>query len=82
LKAEILLDYDNRRIAQAVAEAVSPDNLKTPKGLSVKTTCNDEQVITKIEAQKKFATFIATIDDLLFSVSLAEKTLQTARKLE
>jgi len=82
LKAEILLDYDNRRTAQAVAEAVSPDNLKTPKGLSVETTCNDGQVITKIEAQKKFATFIATIDDLLFSVSVAEKALQTARKLE
>lgn len=81
LKAEILIDYDNSMIAQAVAKAVSPDNLKTPKGLSVKTICNDGKVVTAIAAQRKFATFIATIDDLLFSVSVAEKTVQTARKL-
>jgi len=82
LKAEILLDYSNNLVAQAIAEAVSPDNLKTPKGLSVKTACNDGKVATTIVSQRKFATFIATIDDLLFCVSVAEKTVQTARKLE
>jgi tRNA threonylcarbamoyladenosine modification (KEOPS) complex Pcc1 subunit len=81
LKAEILIDYDNSMIAQAVAKAVSPDNLKTPKGLSVKTVCNDGKVVTAIAAQRKFATFIATIDDLLLSISVAERTVQTARRL-
>jgi tRNA threonylcarbamoyladenosine modification (KEOPS) complex Pcc1 subunit len=82
LEAEILIDYDNSMIAQAVAKAVSPDNLKTPKGLSVKTICNDGKVVTAIVAQRKFATFIATIDDLLFCVSIAEKAIQAARELE
>jgi tRNA threonylcarbamoyladenosine modification (KEOPS) complex Pcc1 subunit len=82
LKAEILLDYDNSIIAQAIAKAVSPDNTKTPKGLSVKTVSNGGKVATTIDAQRKFATFIATIDDLLFCVSIAEKTIQAARELE
>jgi len=82
LKAEILLDYDNSIIAQAIAEAVSPDNTKTPKGLSVKTVSNGGKVTTTIGAQRKFATFIATIDDLLFCVSIAEKTIQATRRLE
>jgi len=82
LKAEILLDYDNSIIAQAIAKAVSPDNTKTPKGLSVKTVSNGGKVVTTIDARRKFATFIATIDDLLFCVSIAEKTIQAARELE
>ena len=82
LKAEILLDYDNSIIAQAIAKAVSPDNTKTPKGLTVKTVSNGGKVVTTIDARRKFATFIATIDDLLFCVSIAEKTIQAARELE
>jgi tRNA threonylcarbamoyladenosine modification (KEOPS) complex Pcc1 subunit len=82
LKAEILLDYDNSIIAQAIAKAISPDNTKTPKGLSVKTVSNGGKVVTTIDARRKFATFIATIDDLLFCVSIAEKTIQAARELE
>jgi hypothetical protein len=36
--------------------------------------------VTKCEG--KFPTFIATIDDLLFCVSTAEKAVKTARKLD
>jgi len=82
LEAEIVLDYDDRKVAEAVAGAVSPDNFKTPKGLSVKTDCIDKRVVTRIECTEKLSTFIATIDDLLFCVSTAEKILQTAEKLE
>jgi tRNA threonylcarbamoyladenosine modification (KEOPS) complex Pcc1 subunit len=82
LEAEIVLDYDDRKVAEAVAGAVSPDNFKTPKGLSVKTDRIDKRVVTRIECTEKLSTFIATIDDLLFCVSTAEKILQTAEKLE
>ena len=82
LEAEITLDYDDEKVAEAVAKAVSPDNFKTPKGLSVKTTWKDGRVFTRIECEGKLATFIATIDDLLFSASTAEKTVQTTKRLK
>jgi hypothetical protein len=82
LEAEITLEYDDVRLAEAVAKAVSPDNLKTPAGLSIKTSWQSTRVITCINYRGKLATFIATIDDLLFCASTAEKALQTARKLE
>jgi hypothetical protein len=82
LEAEIRLEYDDPRLAEAVAKAVSPDNLKTPKDLSIKTACQAKRVITHIKYHGKLSTFIATIDDLLFCASTAEKTLQTTRKLE
>lgn len=82
LEAEIILDYEEAEIAEAVAKAVSPDNFKTPRGLSIKTTWRKEKVLTKIKCKRKLSTFIATIDDLLFCISTAEKTLRIARKLK
>jgi len=82
LEAEIILEYDDVKIAEAVAQAVSPDNFKTPKDLFIKTIRMANKVSTHIRSQGKFPTFIATIDDLLFCVSTAEKTLQITKKLK
>lgn len=82
MEAEIILEYDDAKIAEAIAKAISPDNLKTPRGLSVKTTTEKKKVVTQIKCQRKLPTFIATIDDLLFCASLAEETLQTTTKFK
>jgi tRNA threonylcarbamoyladenosine modification (KEOPS) complex Pcc1 subunit len=82
LEAEIVIDYDDGKTAEAIAKAVSPDNFKTPKGLLVKTKWRKSKVLTKIECKTKLSTFIATIDDLLFYTSIAEKALQTTKKIE
>jgi tRNA threonylcarbamoyladenosine modification (KEOPS) complex Pcc1 subunit len=77
LQAIITLEYKDEKTAKAIEQAVSPDNFKTPIGLKVKTERDANNVITKIECEGKLATFTATIDDLLFSVSTAEKALKT-----
>jgi len=77
LEATIKLEYIDQKTAEAVAKAVSPDNFTVPPGLSVKTSREESCVVTEICCWSKLATFTATIDDLLFSVSTAEKTLQT-----
>jgi hypothetical protein len=79
LQAIITLEYKSEKTAQAVSEAVSPDNFKTPVGLQIKTVRESNKVITQIECEGKLATFTATIDDLLFSASTAEKTLHTIK---
>lgn len=82
MQAKIVLEYDDEKTAEVVAKAVSPDNLKTPKGLSIKTTKDSRKVVTSISYDGKFPTFIATIDDLLFSASTAERTILMAKRLE
>ena len=82
LEAEIVISYDSVESAKAVTGAVSPDNFKVPPGLSIKTEREGNSVVTRIKCRRRLQTFIATIDDLLFAISLAEKTLKTARKLE
>ena len=81
MEAEIRLSYKNEREAEAVAKAVSPDNVEVPPGLYIKTVRKDSEVHTKVECQTKLATLIATLDDLLACVSVAEKTFTVAKKL-
>jgi hypothetical protein len=80
LEATITLEYGDAKTADAIANAVSPDNFKTPTGLFIKTERKGSYVLTEVKAEGKLATFIATIDDLLFCVSTAEKTLRTVTK--
>ena len=81
MQAEIVLDYQGKRTAEAIAKAVSPDNFKTPEGLSVSTVCIESTVVTTIKCHNGFGTFIATIDDLLSCASTAEKALQIAKRI-
>ncbi|TRO44242.1 KEOPS complex subunit [Candidatus Bathyarchaeota archaeon] len=80
MEATITLEYEDMRTADAVAAAVSPDNYKTPVRLAVRTMRTNNTVVTKIKTDGKMTTFIATIDDLLSSVSTAEKTLKAVQK--
>jgi cell fate regulator YaaT (PSP1 superfamily) len=82
LEATVSLEYADQKTAEAVAKAISPDNFKTPIDLHVKTVREEKKVITEIQCEGKLATFTATIDDLLFSASTVEKTLNTIRKMK
>ena len=76
MQAEIILHYRDSSVALAVARALSPDNLRAPSGLAVTTLEKQQEVVTEIKCEGKMDTFIATIDDLLFSASVAENTLR------
>ena len=81
MEATVTLEYADDKTAKAVANAVSPDNFKTPIGLHVKTVREQSKVVTHIQCEGKLATFTATIDDLLFSASTAEKTLKVIKRI-
>jgi len=81
LEAEIILEYSEEKMAEAVAKAVSPDNVRVPEGLRIRTFKRGKAVLTELElSQDKLSTFISTIEDLLRSVSVAEKAVSTLKK--
>ncbi len=82
MESKITLEYADEKTAEAISNAISPDNFKTPIGLNVKTITENNKVVSHISCEGKLATFIATIDDLLFSASTAEKTLHTISKMK
>ena len=74
--------YDDPLEAEAVTKAVSPDNVKVPPSLSIKTFRRRAKVLTRIECEEnRFGTFVATIDDFLSCVSVAEKALSAADRM-
>jgi hypothetical protein len=79
LQAEIALSYKSIKEAEAVAQAVSPDNVKVPPGLFIKTTKQGKKVLTQITCETRLETFMATIDDLLSAVSVAERAVSAVR---
>ena len=81
LEARLSLVYDSAQEAEAVARAVTPDNLEVPVGLKVETTSRDGCLSTLVSCEKSLETFIATLDDLLACVSVAEKTLESVKSL-
>jgi hypothetical protein len=80
LDAKIRLVYRNAREAEAVANAVAPDNTKLPSGLKIKTQRKGNQVITEIACETRLQTFMATIDDILEGVSVAENAFKVTKK--
>jgi len=81
LEATVTLEYANEKLAKAVANALSPDNFKTPSKLTVRTTVENQKVISQIKCDSTLATFTSTIDDLLFSATTAEKALKVVSKV-
>ena len=82
MEAEIILSYDNEREAEAIAKAISPDNVRVPPGLFIQTVRRDTRVFTFIRCEKRLQTFISTIDDLLACVTTAERALLVAKDVE
>lgn len=82
MEAQIVLEYEDKKTALAVASAISPDNFRTPTGLSIETCHADGKVATTVRCTRGIPSLTATIDDLLFCASTAEKVLQAVKKLE
>lgn len=80
MEAEIRLCYKNEREADAVVKAISPDNVEVPPGLYIRTLRKGSVVQTNVHCQTRLQTLIATIDDLLACVSVAEKSFKIANK--
>ena len=79
MEAEITLCYGTEREAEAVAEAVSPDNVRVPPGLTVRTAREGARVVTVVRCEKGLETLMSTIDDLLMAVQVAEKAVAAGR---
>jgi len=75
LEAKITISYKSVREAEAVAKAVSPDNLKAPPGLAIKTIRRGPKVVTLVKCERNLESLIATIDDLLMSVQVVERAI-------
>lgn len=75
--AHLYFSYEKDATAKIIVGAISPDNCKVPAGLTITTSRQKAEVHVRIFCTKGSGTLLATLDDLLSSIQLAEKTLMT-----
>jgi len=76
LKIRIIIDYKNEEIANSIVNALLPDDRNAPPTLKLKTWSKGTKLNSEIECKGRFETFMATIDDMLASIQVAEKNLE------
>lgn len=75
IKAEIEIEYGDEKTAEALAGALTPDNLETPDGMKIITRSERCKVFTEINFLGRIETLVATVDDLLSCLQAAEEAL-------
>ncbi len=73
-RARLKFYYEDTGFAGKMAELLEIDNRMAPRKLRLRTHSEGGEVITSFE-HERLNTFIATIDDLLFSEKLVEELL-------
>ncbi|MBS7609075.1 KEOPS complex subunit [Candidatus Bathyarchaeota archaeon] len=76
-RAFIRIDYDAPEKARAIALALSPDNATCPRGLSINTRNEGPSLEITLESILRLETFLATLDDLMRCLQVAERVLET-----
>ena len=75
------MTYVDEEEAKAVLEAVSPDNIDAPEGITINMYAEKNVVVAVIEySMENLLTLQSTVDDLLSCISVAEKSISALKK--
>ena len=74
-RAYIQCNYKFGTKVEAIAAALEVDNKVAPPIIKVKSYAEKNSLHNEIEGTNNLETFLSTIDDLLFSILIAENSL-------
>jgi len=75
-QVQIILNDLSKEKAQTVKEALDPDNVNFPKGLSLIVENIDNQVVFNFQSEDSMKKLIGTIDEVLAHVQVALKVIE------
>lgn len=75
-QAEIMIDLEDERIAEAISKGLEPDNKTAPKDLKVKSRNRETLLWIEAEVRDRPETLKATLDDLILCLQAAYNTLK------
>lgn len=67
--------YGNEDIANAISQAVTPDNLEFSSGINIESEIIGCEIRFVISCSKGLSSLITTIDDLLSCIQSAERAI-------
>ena len=73
--ATIEIVYADAETARFILEAISPDNLKAPKGVSIEARVEGCTLKVSVSCARGVGSLTSTVDDLLSCVQAAERAI-------
>ncbi len=75
-QVQIILNDLSKEKAQTVKQALDPDNVNFPKGLSLIVENIDNKVVFNFQSEDSMKKLIGTIDEVLAHVQVALKVIE------
>jgi len=75
-QVQIILNDLSKEKAQTIKEALDPDNVNFPKGLSLIVENIDNKVVFNFESENSMKKLIGTIDEVLAHVQVVLKVIE------
>lgn len=76
---EMSFNYDDEKEAEALVEAISPDNRKFSSEVIIKTVRENNMALTRIYCIKGIETLLATLDDILRCSDVADEVINITK---
>lgn len=73
--AAISIRYGDADTARFIMEAISPDNVGVPQGVTVEAKTDGCKLRVSVACSRGVGSLIATVDDLLSCVQAAERAI-------
>ncbi len=73
--ATISILYEDAEASRSIMEAVSPDNLQSPPGVTVEASIVGPRLQLTVTCASGVKSLLATVDDLLSCVQAAERAI-------
>ncbi|MFQ5833992.1 MAG: KEOPS complex subunit Pcc1 [Candidatus Thorarchaeota archaeon] len=76
MQVQIELSLESSKDAAEVLQAISPDNLPLPEGLSIDAHNHGKELIIKIDCMRDLRSLGATVEDMMNAIDLSLRTIQ------
>ncbi|MFW9798885.1 MAG: KEOPS complex subunit Pcc1 [Candidatus Thorarchaeota archaeon] len=76
MQVQIELSLKSSKEAAEVLQAIAPDNLPLPYGLSIDAHKNGNELIIKIHCLRDLRSLGATVEDMMSAIDLSLRTIQ------
>ncbi len=72
--ATINIEFQSPEIAKRILDAISPDNVPLPAGLTIECTVDDIHLLVKIQCERSIESLGATLEDIMSAIDLSIRT--------
>lgn len=72
IKSSMKIEFDSKKEVDTMINALTPDNVRIPKGLKINIRSENKCLIVDIQCKNGSGTFLNTIDELLEHISLSK----------